>query len=222
MREGIVIQLSQRQTEIVELVRHHEPVTGEQIAEMLGLSRPTIRSDLSILVMLGVLDAKPKVGYFLGKALKLTGHVETRLKQLKVKDIYSEPIIISESASAYDAMVALFKENTGTLMVVNDAGFFTGIVSHKDLLKITLGQNNLNDIPVTMVMTRRAQTLAVTEDESILSATQKMLDRQISCLPVIQTSWNKNERSEENPYEVIGRVTKTNLLVVLLELTAEH
>lgn len=38
------------------LVQRSAPITGEQIAER-SISRPTIRSDLSVLVMLGYLDA---------------------------------------------------------------------------------------------------------------------------------------------------------------------
>lgn len=54
--------------EIIDLVKKHAPITGERIAELLGISRPTIRSDLAVLVMLRYIDAKPKVGYFLGTA----------------------------------------------------------------------------------------------------------------------------------------------------------
>ncbi|MDB4866996.1 MAG: hypothetical protein JWR03_1329, partial [Cohnella sp.] len=49
-KEATDIQLTPRQIEIIGLVKRHAPVTGEQIAEHLGISRPTIRSDLSVLI----------------------------------------------------------------------------------------------------------------------------------------------------------------------------
>ncbi len=108
LREGTAIELTPRQMEIVELVKRHAPVTGEQIAEFLGLSRPTIRSDLAVLVMLGYIDAKPKVGYFLGKAVASRGQRLDALRELKVKDYQSMPVVIRETATVNDAVVALF------------------------------------------------------------------------------------------------------------------
>ncbi len=62
-----MIDFTKRQQEIIEILKKHEPITAEQIAEMLGVSKGTIRSDLAVLVMTGNIEAKPKVGYFLGK-----------------------------------------------------------------------------------------------------------------------------------------------------------
>ena len=67
-KDVMVIELTARQQELVALIGRHAPITGEQLAEMLGVSRPTLRSDLALLVMLGLVDAKPKVGYFPGSA----------------------------------------------------------------------------------------------------------------------------------------------------------
>ncbi len=58
------MELSQRQMKIIEIVKEHQPISGETIAKQLGLSRATLRNDLSILTMTGLLDARPKVGYF--------------------------------------------------------------------------------------------------------------------------------------------------------------
>ena len=66
--KGVVfITLSARQREILKLVKTHAPITGDQLAEMMGIGKPTLRADLSLLVMLGLLEAKPKVGYFPGR-----------------------------------------------------------------------------------------------------------------------------------------------------------
>jgi len=48
----------------VDIVKKNEPITSEQIAEKLNLTRAALRPDLSILTMSGILDARPRVGYF--------------------------------------------------------------------------------------------------------------------------------------------------------------
>lgn len=197
----------------------HAPITGEQIAEMLRLGRPTIRSDLSVLVMLGHIDAKPKVGYFLGRTLKTEGEIESKLRQLKVREILGVPVIVSDTASVHDAVITLFTEDVGSLIVTNGQQELVGIVSRKDLLKVTLGSANLNAIPVRMVMTRSPQIVSVFPDDPILEAARKLLRHQINCLPVIQRI--TDSESTVAKYEVIGRVTKTNILNILVDMTLE-
>ena len=48
------MKFSDRQTEIIEIVKEKGPITGDDIAEILGLSRATIRSDLSVLTMINI------------------------------------------------------------------------------------------------------------------------------------------------------------------------
>ncbi|MDN6344675.1 MAG: helix-turn-helix domain-containing protein, partial [Tetragenococcus koreensis] len=57
------MEFSDRQKLIIEIVKAHEPITGDNIAAKLNLTKPTLRNDLSLLTMTGVLDARPKVGY---------------------------------------------------------------------------------------------------------------------------------------------------------------
>ena len=57
------MKLSERQEEIVRIVKRGQPVTSESIAEKLGVTRAALRADLAILTMIGILDARPKVGY---------------------------------------------------------------------------------------------------------------------------------------------------------------
>ena len=58
----IIIQLNNRQLKIIDIVKESEPITSESIAAKLNVTRATLRSDLAILTMTGVLDARPKVG----------------------------------------------------------------------------------------------------------------------------------------------------------------
>jgi DeoR family transcriptional regulator, catabolite repression regulator len=199
---------------IIELVKKHAPITGEQIAECLGISRPTIRSDLSVLVMLGYIDAKPKVGYFLGKVMTSEGQQSVKLMNLKVKDVMNRPVIIEESATVNDAVISLFVENTGFLTVTDEQGALTGMVSLKDLLKVTLGNPKAAAIPISMVMTRLPRLVLVSPEDSLLEAAKKMLNHQVGGMPVVITSGDRNR------HEVVGRITKTNMTQVLVSLTS--
>lgn len=198
---------------IIELVKKHAPITGEQIAECLGISRPTIRSDLSVLVMLGYIDAKPKVGYFLGKVMTSEGQLNEKFMNLKVKDVMNRPVVIEESATVNDAVISLYVENTGFLTVTDDQGAITGMVSLKDLLKVTLGNSNAASIPISMVMTRLPRVVLVSPEDTVLEAAKKMLDHQVGGMPVVSPMGDRNR------LEVVGRITKTNMTQVLVSLT---
>lgn len=197
-------------------MKKHAPITGEQIAEALGISRPTIRSDLSVLVMLGYIDAKPKVGYFLGKVMTSEGQLGERLRQLKVKDVMNRPVIIQESATVNDAVIALFMENTGFITVTDEQGSLVGMVSLKDLLKVTLGNPGAATIPISMVMTRSTRIITVSPEDSALDAAKKMLDHQVGGMPVVAIGADRNRQ------EVVGRITKTNMTNILVELTSGY
>lgn len=199
-------------------MRKHAPVTGEQIAEALGVSRPTIRSDLSVLIMLGHLDAKPKVGYFLGKQRTPGGIVKDRLVRIKVKERMSRPVVIPEQSTVNDAVISLFMENTGMLAVTDPQGFLVGVVSLKDLLKVTLGNPAAASIPVNMVMTRLPRIVAVGPEDSLWEASHRMLEHQVGGLPVVRPAENTDDAGKQ---EVIGRITKTTMTQVLVDLASE-
>ncbi|ASR48050.1 histidine kinase [Paenibacillus kribbensis] len=217
-KEVIMIQLSERQREIVDIVQRLAPVTGDKIAEELGLTRPTLRSDLALLVMLGLVDAKPKVGYLPGRYPKYDSHVGSMLKKLTVADILSEPILISGDATAYDAVLMLFQQNTGTLMVTGEEQEFIGIVTRKDLLKVMLGHTDLHTVPVTMAMTRRAQMTTLLPGDSLLDAISRLVRHQVNCLPVLDEQYAYPTQIKG----LVGRVTKTDIMNAILSLTEER
>jgi DeoR family transcriptional regulator, catabolite repression regulator len=208
---AMVIELTSRQQEILALVRKLAPITGEQIAEQLGLSRPTIRSDLAVLVMLGVLDAKPKVGYFPGTASAPQGELQRMLQNWKVRDIVGLPVNIRGTATVQDAVVTMFLENVGSLIVTDEEGFLQGIVSRKDLIKVTLGNPNSPVMPVSLVMTRKSNLVTVSPDDSVLDAAQKMIRHEVESLPVVRPAAGRDE------LEVIGRISNTSMTKVLVE-----
>ena len=61
----MVINLNQRQKDILNIVKESGPITGESIANRLKLTRASLRPDLAFLTQVGLLDARPRVGYFL-------------------------------------------------------------------------------------------------------------------------------------------------------------
>lgn len=197
------MELSKRQHRIIEIVKEKGPITGEKIAEILGLTRATLRPDLTILTMSGYLDARPRVGYYYTG--KTGGELfQERLLKLKVKDFQSIPVVISEDASVYDGICSMFLEDVGTLFVVNSAGKLIGLVSRKDLLRASMGKQDLEGIPVSIIMTRMPNITVCFPEDSMLEIANKLISKQIDGLPVVKLDKNGS-------YDVVGRLTKTNI-----------
>ncbi len=203
------MQLTARQHEIMEIVKQHEPITGDQIAEMIGVSRPTIRSDLAVLVMLGMLDAKPKVGYFLGTQMTTAAETLKQLHEKRVKDVVSRPVIVKESTTIQDAVITMFLEDVGNLVVAGENGELAGVVSRKDLLKFTLGNAAAPQMPVSMVMTRQPKVVTASPEDPVLDAAAKMIHHQVDSLPVIEESG-----------AIAGSISTETTTRLLLELAA--
>ncbi len=207
------IELSPRQSIILDMVKEFGPITGTQIAEKLSLSRAALRSDLAILTMSGLLGARPRVGYY------YTGKNPTELiagviGSIQVGDIQSRPIVIRENCSVYDAIVTMFIEDVGTLVVVSEGGFIEGVVSRKDLLKATMGGKNVNDLPVTLAMTRMPNIILTFPDELVIRAAQKLINHQVDALPVVEMV----QLNQVEKYKVVGRFTKTNITQLFVHL----
>ncbi len=207
------ISLTTRQRTIVDIVKNEGPITGEQIAERVHVTRAALRSDLAILVMSGLLDARPKVGYFYTGKNTLAFFTE-ELKLVLVRDIQSVPVVLPVTATAYDAAVTLFLEDVGTLFLVEGQGVLAGVVSRKDLLKAALGKGgDLSQVPVKMVMTPLSKLIVTEPEESVVTAARKIIDNEVDALPVVRPL-----ETGGRDYEVVGRLTKTNLARLLVDL----
>ncbi len=200
---------------ILQIVKDHGPITGENIAERLNLTRATLRPDLSILTMSGYLDARPRVGYFYAGRPASSVIIE-RLHKLLVNDYKALPIVVHESASVYDAIVQLFLEDVGTLYVVNQKGYLAGVVSRKDLLRASMGNKALESIPVSIIMTRMPNIVTCHSQDTLLDAAQKLINFQIDSLPVV-----RNSEEDAGGYELLGRITKTTIAKAFVELGKE-
>jgi len=201
--------LNKRQETILEIVKEHGPITGENIAEMINLTRATLRPDLAILTMSGYLDAKPRLGYFYKERPTPLPMLEF-LEKYRAKDFQSMPIVIHEEISAYDAVCSMFLEDVGTLFVTNKANLLSGVISRKDLLRASIGNNDLHSIPVSVIMTRMPNITVCEKDDSLLDIAQKLITKQIDSLPIV--------KKQEAGYEVIGRITKTNMTKAFLQI----
>lgn len=209
------IQLTARQLEIIDIVKENAPITGQDIAEHLNLSRSALRTDLTILVMAGLIDAKPRVGYFYVGDNARTA-LAAKVNEMRVQDYKSIPLVIKEEASTYDAIVQLFVQDVGTLFIVSEGGILQGAISRKDLLKVTLGQGDIHTIPVNVIMTRMPNIITTSLEESVLDAAKKIIEHQVDALPVVRLCEKKGENFGK--LEVIGRFTKTNVTRIFLEL----
>ena len=213
----MIISLSERQKTILETAKSGGPVTGEQLAEKLHVTRAALRADLAVLVALGLLDSRSKVGYFYTGKSALSFFTK-ELDTLLVRDIQSVPVVLPRTATAYDAVAALFLEDVGSVFVTREKGIMLGIVSRKDLIKAALGVgNDLSKMPIQMVMTPVTKLIMTTPSESVITAARKIVDSQIDSLPVVRVL-SANERI----YEVVGRFTKTNLARLIVELAKDQ
>jgi CBS domain-containing protein len=206
------IELTKRQEQILQIVQDNGPITGEHIADQLNLTRATLRPDLAILTMAGYLDARPRVGYFYtGKSG--TQLLTENLQKIHVKNYQSIPVVVNENVSVYDAICTMFLEDVGTLFVVDQNSILVGVLSRKDLLRASLGKQELSTFPVNIIMTRMPNITMCEREDLLIDVAKKLIDKQIDALPVVKKT--------EKGFEVIGRVTKTNIARAFVALGDE-
>lgn len=209
MKRVSPIELNKRQDAILQIVKENGPITGEHIAERLGLTRATLRPDLAILTMAGFLDARPRVGYFYAGKKSSVAMTEAMLN-LKVKDFHAVPVVVPDNMTVYDAICHMFLEDVGTLFVVDKANCLQGVLSRKDLLRSSIGTQDLNKIPVHIIMTRMPNIAYCLLTNTLVEAAKKLIEREIDSMPVVKET--------EQGLEIIGRLTKTNITRAFISL----
>jgi len=207
------IELTKRQNKIIELVKKYQPITSEHIAEKLNMTRAALRPDLTILTMAGFLEARPKVGYlYSGKPLN--NMISDFIKNLKVENIKSTPVVVSEETTIYDAVVTLFLEDVGTIYVHN-SGLLTGVVSRKDFLKVALGKTDIHKVPVGIIMTRMPNIAYVRDEDNAYDAAAKIIQHEVDSVPVVEPA---STESGKKGYKITGKVSKTNITKLFYDL----
>ncbi|WP_333860111.1 helix-turn-helix transcriptional regulator [Clostridium sp.] len=208
-----IIKLSSRQEKIIELVKEHAPITSEQLANKLNVTRAALRPDLAILTMTGILEAKPKVGYIYSKKPSYS-LISDYIMNVKVKDIMSKPVMLDENTTVYDAIVYLFLNDVGTLFIENN-GILIGAVSRKDFLKIAIGSNDMHKIPVGIIMTRMPNIVFVEKEDAAYLAAQKIMEHEVDSLPVVERAYDE---SNNEILKIIGKVSKTNITRLFVKI----
>ncbi len=212
IREVINIKLTPRQEEIIRLVKENHPITSETLASNLGVTRAALRPDLAILTMIGVLEARPKVGYIYSQKPSYS-MIYDYIVDIKTKDIMSKPVVVSEETTVYDAIIHLFLNDVGTLFVENK-GMLTGAISRKDFLKIAMGGTDIHKVPVGIIMTRMPNIIFVEKEDSAYLIAQKIIDHEIDSLPVVERMFEEGKEQ----FKIIGKVSKTNITKLFVKL----
>ncbi|WP_460280876.1 helix-turn-helix transcriptional regulator [Clostridium senegalense] len=206
------MEFSPRQEEIIKLVKENAPITSEALAAKLGLTRSALRADLSILTMIGILEARPKVGYIYSKNSSI-GFSSDYIRSIKVKDVMSKPIVVQEETTVYNAILDLFLSDVGTLFVVNNDNL-VGIVSRKDFIKTAMGTADIHKVPVGIIMSRMPNIVLVEEEDSVYDAAKKIIEHEVDCLPVI----GKEIEDGREVFKIKGKVSKTSITNIFVKL----
>ncbi|HCM90726.1 MULTISPECIES: helix-turn-helix transcriptional regulator [Vagococcus] len=205
------MELSERQKAIIEIVKMNEPISGDKIAEHLGLTKPTLRSDLAVLTMTGILDARPKVGYIYS-GLSFEPLLHEQLFEKKVADLMTSSIIVFPKTSILDATTSLFMYDSGSLYVTQEeTGDLVGLVSRKDLLR-SLINNQDNSLSIAVIMTRMPNIITAYPEMTIVEAGRLLTQHEVDSLPVVE-----NKKSKK----VIGKISKTGIMQHFIKMGSE-
>lgn len=209
----ILIRLNDRQLKIIDIVKENEPITGEKIADKLNVTRATLRSDLVVLTMTGILDARPKVGYFyLGEGD--FSNENNSMKKMKVSEVMGVPLTARQEDSVYDVIVNIFLEDSGGVFITDEEELLCGVVSRKDLLKATVGGSDINKLPIGMIMTRVPNIATVLEDDLVSLAAKKLVKREVDSVPVV-----RYVDGDKNRMKIVGKISKTSITRLFVEIT---
>ncbi|AOY77546.1 helix-turn-helix transcriptional regulator [Clostridium formicaceticum] len=211
----IPIEFTSRQRKIIEIVQQNEPITSQEIAALLKVTRATLRPDLAILTMSGTLDARPKVGYFYSGKPDIN-LISQEVRGMKVKDMMSIPVVVTEDMSVYNAIVTMFLEDTSAIYVVS-GGSLVGVISRKDFLKNAIGTIDINKVPVAMIMTRMPNIATTSPEEDVLTAASKIVEHEVDSLPVVE----KTIVDGKQKLKVVGKISKSNITKLFVELCKE-
>lgn len=206
------INLTDRQHEIIKLVKDEQPITSGTLASKLNVTRAALRPDLAVLTMMGILEARPKVGYIYSKEPSYS-LLYDYIKNVKVKDIMSKPVVVNEGTTVYDAVVNLFLNDVGTLFIESE-GFLIGAVSRKDFLKVAIGGTNMHKVPIGVIMTRMPNIITVKSDDLAYDAALKIIEHEVDSLPVVEKVYEEDREL----YKIIGKVSKTNITMLFVKM----
>ncbi|MBP2623135.1 CBS domain-containing protein [Streptococcus oricebi] len=195
------MKLSKRQKQILDIVKEDQPVSGEKIAQVLAISRSTLRADLSFLTLVGLLKATPKVGYtYAGVDLESLYFFETF--QTKVAEVMTSPLLLPPDTLIQDAIIQLFMYDADVLYVLDEDKDLLGLVSRKDLLRAALN-TKIASTPIAVCMTRQPHIQTCQAEMTVLEAAVILQDLAVDSLPVLKGHGSR---------ELVGSVSRASLL----------
>src|SRR5690606_27556138 len=115
--------------------------------------------------------------------------------------------------SVYDAISTMLLEDVGTLFAVKEQSCLTGVVSRNDLLRASIGQHDLNDLNIHIIMTRMNNITVCRKDDLLLEEPNKISEKQINGITVVKDT--------EDGLHVVGRITMTTITKVFVELATD-
>ena len=80
-------------------------------------------------------------------------------------------------------------------------------------MRASIGKQELTTLPVNIIMTRMPNITMCLREDLLIDVAKKLIDKQIDGLPVVKET--------EKGFEVIGRVTKTNITKALVALAED-
>ncbi len=209
------MKLTDTQRTIVDLLKDEGHMSQSDIAEKLGVAKSSIRGDLALLTTLEILGARQSYGYYYQGKKNYILFAEL-LKSFPIENIMSMPVIIEERTSDYEAIVTMFLENVGSIYITKN-GNLVGVVSRKDLLRAAIGNQDLNNTPVNVVMTRMPNIKTVTPETSVFECAKIIVESQIDGVPVIEL-----DRKVPGVVRVVGRITKTNITNLFVRMGNDY
>lgn len=203
------MQFTTRQKKIISLVKHYEPITSDEIAKKLHVGKSTIRNELAVLVLVGILSAKQKVGYYYNENGQTFTQNHT-IKKTLVRDVMGVAITAKKMDLFADVVSKLYVHDVGTIFILDEHNHLAGVVSRKDLLKMAIANPNASTMPVALAMTRIPNVITCDESEPITTVLRRLINHQVDCLPVV--------RHDGQGATVVGRISKTISIHLCLEL----
>src|SRR5690625_5944515 len=101
----------------------------------------------------------------------------------------------------------MFLGDVGLLFVVDDHSCLIVVLSRKDLLRASLGKQELTSVPVHIIMTRMPNITVCKPNDLLIESAKKLINQQIDGLPVV--------KENKNGLQVVGRITKTTITQAL-------
>jgi CBS domain-containing protein len=163
--------------------------------------------------MAGILDARPKVGYFHTGRMPASTVVQF-VRNVPVKEIKSHPVVVNADSSVYDSIVTIFLEDVGTIFVESE-GYLVGVASRKDFIKHAMGKSDLTKMPVSIVMTRMPNIVTLEDNDTLADAVVKMVEHQVDCTPVVEEC---TDGKGGYRYRITGRVSKTTVIRAIYDM----